>query len=254
LGLAELLEMDNAAAVGEPPRPPNNPFDLDDVPKVNRKSSRDLPSNPSPRPQPPPTEEPWKIVPPDASDRVFVDVTAYNSMQYYVQGDVVTPGRLPWTGNETVFDVLQFAGGLLTTADPKQISLVRPARGGKPARIYKVDLEAIEEKGQVAANFQIFPGDRLVVGRNEIVKKTVELDRLTAPLHTIIGAMQQEATMLRATQTASPDQPGELYKELLDFWLKQLARQGELSFDEQTVREALKGKLKTPPPAKPAAK
>ena len=182
-------------------------------------------------------------------------MTAYNSMQFYVQGDVGTPGRLPWTGNETVLDVLQFAAGLISTADPKQISLVRPARGGKPARIYKVDLEAIQEKGQVATNYQIFPGDRLIVGRNEIVKKTVELDRLSAPIQTVVGTMLQEATMLRATQTASPDHADELYKELLDFWLKQLARRGEVSFDEQTLRDALMRKLKTPAPAvKPAAK
>ena len=28
------------------------------------------------------------------------------------------------------------------------------------------------------SNYQIFPGDRLIVGRNEVVKKTVEMDRL----------------------------------------------------------------------------
>ena len=59
------------------------------------------------------TEESWRIIAPEASDRVFVDITAYNSMYYYVQGDVSIVGRLPSTGNETVLDGLQFAGGLI---------------------------------------------------------------------------------------------------------------------------------------------
>ena len=41
-------------------------------------------------------------LPPDESDRVFVDVTAYNSKNYFVEGDVGSPGRLPFTGLETV--------------------------------------------------------------------------------------------------------------------------------------------------------
>ena len=155
-------------------------------------------------PEPAAIEEPWIIVPPEESDRVFVDVTAYNSMNYYIQGDVMVPGIMPWTGRETVLDVMQYGGGLLPTADPKQISLVRPERGGKPARIYKVDLEAIQEKGQVATNYQIFPGDRLIVGRNEVVKKTVEIDRLTAPIQAICATMQQEANMLRSDSDCKP--------------------------------------------------
>ena len=54
---------------------------------------------------------------------------------------------MPWTGNETVLDALEHAVDWSPTADPKQINLVRPQRNGKPARIYKVDLEAIQEKG-----------------------------------------------------------------------------------------------------------
>ena len=137
----------------------------------------------------PVTEErmPGKPVHPTESDRVFVDVTAYNSKNYYVLGDVANPGRLPFTGRETVLDALQFEGGLIPSAEPKDIRLVRPARGGKPAKVYKVDLEAIQDKGDVTSNYQIFPGDRLVVGRNEVVKKTIELDRLAAPLHTVVN-------------------------------------------------------------------
>src|SRR5262249_52158904 len=64
-----------------------------------------------------------KEIGPRDSNRVFVDVTAYNSKNYYIQGDVAAPGRLPITGNETVLDAINYAGGLIPTAAPQNIRL-----------------------------------------------------------------------------------------------------------------------------------
>ena len=187
------------------------------------------------------------LIPPAESAYVFVDVTAYNSKNYFILGDVQRIGRMPWTGNETVLDALQYAGGLLSAAEPKDIRLVRPARGGKPARVYKVDLDAIQNRGDVMTNYQIFPNDRLIVGRNEVVKKTVEIDRLNAPIQSITGSMLQEAFMLRALQFAAADNREELLKEFVDFWTKELSRPGGIKFDGQTLRDALMRKMKLTP-------
>ena len=81
----------------------------------------------------------WHDLEPKDSNRVFVDVTAYNSKNYFIQGDVAAPGKLPWTGNETVLDALNYAGGFIPIADPENIRLVRPGRDGKPPRVYPVD-------------------------------------------------------------------------------------------------------------------
>jgi polysaccharide export outer membrane protein len=100
------------------------------------------------------------------SDRVMVDVTAYNSKVYYVQGEVASPGRQNVTGNETVLDAINFAGGLLPTADPKEIRLVRPAPpGARGEQSLPVDLDAIVKRGDPTTNYQIMPGDRLIVAR-----------------------------------------------------------------------------------------
>jgi protein involved in polysaccharide export with SLBB domain len=194
----------------------------------------------------------WKIVPPEKSDMIFVDISAYNSRRYHVQGDVLVTGQIPCTGNETVLDALEYAGGLMPTAEPKDIRLVRPACGGKPAKVLKVDLEAIQEKGDATSNYQIFPGDRLIVGRNEVVKRTVELDRLNAPIQAVTGTILQEAQMLRALQTATASDRDQLLKEYVDFWAKALGQKGDLKFDEQTLREALIRRMKLmPAPAVP---
>ncbi len=251
---AEMFVPDRPAI---PPVPGNgNPFDLNQAADASKKQEPPRPI-PALEPANAATEESWTIVPPDASDKVFVDISGFNSMNYYVQGDVLITGRNPSTGNETVLDALQYAGGLMSTADPKQISLIRPERKGRPAKVYKVDLEAIQERGEVATNYQIFPGDRLFVGRNEVVKKTAEMDRLNAPLQTMTGMMLQQAFALRALQLVSVDHRDELLKEYVDFWARELSHSTGVKFDEQTMRDAFIRKMKlTPAPvaAEPGAR
>ena len=107
-------------------------------------------------------EKGFRIIPPGESGRVFVDVAACNSKFYHVQGAVNAPGRLPFTGNETVLDALSFCGWK-PDADTAKMVLHRPQGDRKPAREYRIDLEAIY-RGQLDANLQLFPGDRLVIG------------------------------------------------------------------------------------------
>ncbi len=191
------------------------------------------------------------VMDPEGSDRVFVNITAYNSKNYYLEGDVTITGRLPFTGRETVMDALDYGGGLLPTAEPKDIRLVRPARGGKPTRVYKVDLEAIRDRGDVTSNYQIFPGDRLIVGRNDVVKKTVQVDRLAAGMQTVITAISQESSLLRSLKTTSPENHEAILKDLVDFWIQEMKRPDGVVLDEQTLREALIRRLQAKP-EKPA--
>jgi protein involved in polysaccharide export with SLBB domain len=119
--------------------------------------------------QDPESLEVSKIAPVD-SNRVFVDVAAYNSKNYYVQGDVAAPGRLIWTGGECVLDAINYVGGLSPYADRSSIQLVRLPRGpgnpsDKPLRL-AIDFDAIQLEGDPSTNYQIFPGDRIMVYRD----------------------------------------------------------------------------------------
>lgn len=202
-------------------------------------------------------------VEPKDTDRVFVDVTAYNSKVYFVTGDVAKPGRLPITGNETVFDVLNYAGGFIAVADRKKVALVRPPRAGKPSRVYPVDYEAIVERGDPTTNYQIFPGDRIVVGRLDIVQQTIEADRLAAPLQTILTTMHRYTSLMGTLKNLgdpeaenpklTADQREALLKAWTDFWLQSATRSGGPILDEATLRDALPRALAPPAqaPAKP---
>ena len=79
--------------------------------------------------------------PPRESDRVVVDVATVNSKNFYILGEVLHPGKFPITGNETVLDALQFAGGLLPAASPQNIRLVRPA----PRRLLRAGLGGLPD-------------------------------------------------------------------------------------------------------------
>jgi polysaccharide biosynthesis/export protein len=110
----------------------------------------------------PKTSQPVMIDPKD-TDAVFVDVTAYNSQNYYVQGAVLVPGRLPVTGKERVLDAIDFAGGLSENADHAGVVLYRQGKKGGPLTTLPIDVDQITMGDDLSTNHQLEPGDRLVV-------------------------------------------------------------------------------------------
>jgi protein involved in polysaccharide export with SLBB domain len=118
-----------------------------------------------------------RIKDPKETDRVFVDVTAYNSQNDYVLGEVLLPGRLPYTGGDTVLDLVQDAGGLLPTADKGRIRLIRSFPQGSPTQVLPVDYEEIAMGTDSSTNYAILPNDRLVVPRVRSSRPEGEEDR-----------------------------------------------------------------------------
>jgi RNA polymerase sigma factor (sigma-70 family) len=106
------------------------------------------------------------LIDPKDSDRVFVDVTAYNSKHIYVLGEVTTPGSFPFTGSDRVLDVLFYAGGLLPTADRGKIRLIRSFPKGSPEQVLPVDYEEMTMGTDSSTNYEVRPGDRIVVYRD----------------------------------------------------------------------------------------
>ncbi len=106
-----------------------------------------------------------KRVDPKDSDRVLVDVAAYNSKTYRVVGEVPRPGRFVLTGNETILDAVSFAGGLTSMSDLHRVFLVRQdADGGKQK--LPVHLDKITFGGDASTNYRLQTGDLLVVFRD----------------------------------------------------------------------------------------
>jgi RNA polymerase sigma factor (sigma-70 family) len=133
-----------------------------------------------------------RVAPAD-STRVYVDVQAYNSKVYYVLGEVSAPGRLPVTGNDTVLDAINYAGGLYPSAS-RRLRLVRkPAQGSGRPQILEVDYTAITNDGDAATNYRLQPGDRLIVPRDpEARTESTTTDRPAAPAAADVAALERK--------------------------------------------------------------
>ncbi len=126
-------------------------------------------------------------------NRVFVDVAAYNSKVYYIQGEVGAPGRMAHTGNETVLDAINFAGGLTAKAAKDRIRLVRPSPGkGAAEQTLLVNLPAILDKGDTTTNYQLLPGDRLIVDRDPKAALEELAEKATADVEARLQTVEQK--------------------------------------------------------------
>jgi protein involved in polysaccharide export with SLBB domain len=107
-----------------------------------------------------------------ASDEMYIDVevTGFNSQVCYIQYEVGAPTLFPITGNETVLDAIVRAGSATEFADRNDVYLVRvsPFEGEGP-EILPVCLRDIIECGRPETNYQLRPGDRIVVPPRHIV-------------------------------------------------------------------------------------
>lgn len=89
-------------------------------------------------------------------------VNGNQSKQFYVLGTVTSQGKFPLTGSETVLDgILQ--AGLRSNSLPEKAYLVRPHPAGGPDTVLKIDWVGIKDRGDTLTNYQLFPGDRIVV-------------------------------------------------------------------------------------------
>ncbi len=156
---------------------------------------------------------------------------------------------MPFTGQETVLDALNYANGLTSTADPNNIRLVRPARGEQPAKTYTIDLAAIRDEGDPTANLQIFPGDRLIVGRHQAVEATLAIDRMSAGLNTLTQMLITSASALRVLNLAIGDKPLTLEQReaivdsWVEFWWSVIQQRGDAALDKEALRKSLERTL-----------
>lgn len=98
----------------------------------------------------------------DEPYRVAVRLANSQSKFYYVMGTVASEGKYPIKGQETVLDAILQAG-LKTNSLPEKAYLVRPHPAGAHDEVLRIDWIAIRDRGDTLTNYQLFPGDRVVV-------------------------------------------------------------------------------------------
>jgi polysaccharide export outer membrane protein len=131
---------------------------------------------------------------------VAVDVFGYNSKVYYVViqgaglGDQIF--QLPIKGNETVLDALSQVQGL-SGSQSTRMWVARPGAnecGGD--QILPVDWLGITQRGDIATNYQILPGDRMYIAEDKLVALDTALAKVISPIERVFSVT------LLGTQTA----------------------------------------------------
>ena len=79
-----------------------------------------------------------------------------------VTGEVVKPGRYPWTSNMHVEDLIRAAGGLKRSADATHADLTRYAMNGQPGQLMEVSLASLTN-GNASEDVPLHRGDVLTI-------------------------------------------------------------------------------------------
>jgi polysaccharide export outer membrane protein len=114
-----------------------------------------------------------KSIAPEDSTAVRVEVAQCNSKYFYVEGEVISPGRYPVTGRQSVVDAINLAGGPSPLADREKVILYRVGSRGAPDR-FAIELDQSETPAHRSTIDHLKSGDRLVVRRRAENGATVE--------------------------------------------------------------------------------
>ena len=96
---------------------------------------------------------------------VTVQVTELRSHEYLsrvrITGAVQTQVSIPYRQGMTILDLVLAAGGVTEFAAPHRATLHRSA--GVGPQVYRINLDRLLNKGDVASNVQLIPGDTITV-------------------------------------------------------------------------------------------
>src|SRR5262245_22634823 len=144
---------------------------------------------------------------------VQVDVLAYNSKVVYIISDGAGSGesvvRVPFTGNETVLDVMSQVDGLSEVAAKNNIWLARPGPHGSDVtqKMY-VDWRGITQDAVTTTNYQLLPGDRIYVKADTLIAADSFIAKVTVPMSRLFGVTLLGNGTVRALQQGSGGNTG----------------------------------------------
>lgn len=119
--------------------------------------------------------------------KVYVAVHSFTSKQVTVLGEVVRPGRFPYTGPMRVTDVLGLTVGLQDLTAAREALLFREVEG--KTKIYQINIRDFLKKGDFTTNFYVRPGDIVYVPRSGLAKVALSIEKLLLPMRAIVNGV-----------------------------------------------------------------
>jgi protein involved in polysaccharide export with SLBB domain len=129
---------------------------------------------------------------------VTVRVVSFESKKVYVFGQVSRSGALPFTGNDTLLDVLA-AAQLTPTAWGQQVKVIRPSASEKDRHDIIVDVDRIVQSGDLKSNFLLQEGDIVYVPPTPLAWLHGQIQDVAGPMAGASTIYTTPATMIGAT-------------------------------------------------------
>lgn len=126
---------------------------------------------------------------------VAVQVSSYRSKYIMVFGEVAAPGRYPYTGSDTVLNLLARAQPS-RLADPDRIQVLRPTGDGKTAHRMTIELTKWIETGETDRDALLMDGDIIFVPANGLAKVGLTLQQLLLPIQPAAQTFRGPADMV----------------------------------------------------------
>lgn len=104
-------------------------------------------------------------------ESINVQLIETNAAEVYVLGEVGSPGAYALDGHETILDAILTAGGLTSQASPCDIVFVRPTPHCEKRVVLPICYRQITQLGDTTSNYQLQPGDRIVVGARTLCEE-----------------------------------------------------------------------------------
>ncbi len=147
---------------------------------------------------------------------IHVQVAGYNSQRIYVLGEVNRPGPRPYTGRDTVLDVLSEVGTNVYSWGHR-VRVLRPTRASKGgfmpeseekeeqaeeedgylyAQVVTVNLWEMAKHGDLSRNVYLQPDDIIYVPPHPAAAVAKELQRWLLPVSPVLEAARAPATLM----------------------------------------------------------
>ncbi len=139
--------------------------------------------------------------------KVSVQVASYSSKKYYVLHESGQTGQFPYTGRDTVLDVVALAGTSFLSWT-SNIKIIRPHHTKEGRRVIRVDVDKMLRTGDVRANLLIEPDDIVVIPPTPMAWLGFRIRELLWPLGPLFEAYTAPAYIMGASQVYEDDNIG----------------------------------------------
>lgn len=117
---------------------------------------------------------------------VVVTVSSYQSKHIFIYGEVRGEGQQPYTGYQTVADVIGAAGGVSRFAKTSSVKVIR----GDPdnPEVYEIDLDELLYEGNTLQNVSLAENDVVYVPPTILARIGYAIDSVLFPFRSLFSA------------------------------------------------------------------